>query len=229
MRPRSRLLTSCSFAVLIGVVSFACACQPSGPNAAPTPAPAKPVSPATPTPKTPAPAAPAAAQTAGEPATPAAQIAAEPALKLAVEPKPAPDPNVAGSAKVEIFSGTHKLGVNRVTDMARVGRATFSERGGALHLNGRVVRGPHWLELSGRVDVISPKRFVLIGTLRGIPDMSWADEAPRERNTQGRFMFEVRHGRPYFRLYEIDGRECVCNDGCGNDFCYIDIEQQPLP
>jgi hypothetical protein len=131
-------------------------------------------------------------------------------------------------AKGEIYSGVHKLGVNRVTDMARVGSARFSRKGGVLQLQGRVARGAHWLELSGRVEPEGPTKFVLIGTIRGVPDMAWADEAPRERNTEGRFTFEIRKGRPYFRLYEVNGRECVCHDDCGNDFCYIDIEQQPI-
>jgi hypothetical protein len=113
--------------------------------------------------------------------------------------------------------------------MARVGVARFVRRDGALFLEGRVERGAHWLELSGKVEPQGPTRFMMTGTIRGLPDMAWANEAPRERNHEGRFMFEVRKGRPYFRLYEVNGRECVCNDdGCGNDFCYIDIEQQPI-
>jgi hypothetical protein len=202
---RSRALAT--FALI-----FCLACE-SRPASAPSPAPAHP----------PAAAAPAAAQAA------VAAPAAAPVVKLAVDPAPTQNIKPAVSANDSLYRGTHKLGVNRVTNMARVGRATFSERDGALYLQGRVARGAHWLELSGRVEIISPKKFLLSGTLRGIPDMSWANEAPRQRNTQGRMLFEMRHGRPYFRLYEIDGRECVCNDGCGNDFCYIDIEQAPLP
>lgn len=145
------------------------------------------------------------------------------ALEIATDPAP------GSNVKQDIYSGTHKLGVNRVTDMARVGTARFTRRDGALFLEGRVKRGAHWLELSGEVEPEGPTRFVMTGSIRGVPDMAWAGEAPRERNHEGRFMFEVRKGRPYFRLYEVNGRECVCNDdGCGNDFCYIDIEQKPV-
>ena len=127
-----------------------------------------------------------------------------------------------------IYAGTHKFGVNRVTDMARVGTVTFSRKGGALQLAGRVSRKAHWLELSGKVEPAGTKKFDLIGTIRGVPDMAWAGEAPHERSTEGRFTFEVRKNRPYFRLYGVDGRECVCGENCGNDFCYIDIEQMPV-
>jgi hypothetical protein len=151
----------------------------------------------------------------------------KPALEIATPPPPAPAP--APEKPEDVYSGTHKLGVNRVTDMARVGTARFTRRDGALFLEGRVERGAHWLELRGKVEPEGPNKFAMTGTIRGVPDMTWADEAPRERTKEGRFMFEVRKGRPYFRLYEVNGRECVCNDdGCGNDFCYIDIEQQPI-
>lgn len=146
---------------------------------------------------------------------------------------PHPDPAalpLPGDARERVdeatpYRGTHKLGVNRVTDMARVGTASFSHEGGKLMLRGRVERGRHWLELSGEVEPRGEREFLLIGTVRGIPDMAWAGEALRERRTEGRFTFRVKHERPYFRLYEVNGRPCVCDDGCGNDFCYIDIER----
>lgn len=136
-------------------------------------------------------------------------------------PSPAKDPIVA------LYSGTHKLGVNRVTDMARIGSVEFTQSGGQIHLQGRVARGKHWLELSGSVEPRGTGKFVLTGVMRGVPDMAWAGEPLRERTTEGRFVFEVRQRRPYFRLYEVNGRPCVCNDGCGNDFCYVDIEVAP--
>jgi hypothetical protein len=127
------------------------------------------------------------------------------------------------------YQGTHRLGVNRVTDMARTGTATFSRTGDTLMLRGRVERGTHWLELSGRVEPKGRNQFVLTGVVKGVPNMAWAGEAPRERRTEGSFVFEVKHGRPYWRLYRIDGRPCVCDEGCGNDFCYIDIELAAEP
>jgi hypothetical protein len=155
------------------------------------------------------------------PAAAPAERPVEPVQQIAVAPVPVPE------AKADIYSGTHKLGVNRVTDMARVGSVRISQRDGGLFLEGRVQRGKHWLELSGKVMPDGDKKLDLIGTIRGVPDMAWNDEAPRERTTEGRFTFYVRKGRPYFRLYEVNGRECVCDDNCGNDFCYIDIEQLP--
>ncbi|MFT3923985.1 MAG: hypothetical protein QM778_15735 [Myxococcales bacterium] len=127
----------------------------------------------------------------------------------------------------ELYAGSHKLGVNRVTDMARTGNVTFTNRAGSVVLEGRVARGEHWLELSGIVEPKGPKQFVLTGVMRGVPDMAWAGEPLRERRTEGRFSFEVKHGRPYWRLYEVNDRPCVCDDGCGNDFCYVDIELAP--
>lgn len=207
-------------AIAIGLLSalLGAHCTPSEKPAPPVPA--TPITvpvPPTPTPVPPPPREQAAEPTPAQPDKPALEIAAEPAPGEAPAQKP-----------LDIYSGAHKLGVNRVTDMARTGIARFSTKGGALQLEGRVARGEHWLELSGRVEPDGPSKFVLIGSIRGVPDMSWANQAPRERNTEGRFTFEIRKGRPYFRMYGVNGRECVCDDGCGNDFCYIDIEQMPI-
>jgi hypothetical protein len=131
---------------------------------------------------------------------------------------------IAASGPVHPYRGSHRLGVNRVTDMARTGTVTFEERDGSLSVEGRVARGPHWLALRGRVESRGAQAFDLVGTIEGVPDMKWAGEALRARRTEGRFRFEVRKGRPYFRLYQVNGRECVCHDRCGNDFCYIDVE-----
>jgi hypothetical protein len=122
------------------------------------------------------------------------------------------------------YLGTHRLRVNRIPGRDWAGTVTITKQGGALHLEGSLRRGPHRLELSGTVEPESARKFHLDGELRGVPDMAWADEPPRERTTKGRFTFEATGRRRFWRLYQVDGRECVCNDGCGNDFCYIDIE-----
>ncbi len=193
------------FAPLWVVIAFGCSREAGVQSAdAPTPIAAP----------SPAPAAPAPMQIAVPPVAPAA-----PPIELT--------PATADPPPVDVYAGTHKLGVNRVTDMARVGSVTFSRRDGALHLKGRVERGKHWLELEGTVETAGPKTFHLTGTITGVPDMAWARQAPRERRTEGRFTFEVKKGRPYWRLYEVNGRDCVCWENCGNDFCYIDIERQP--
>jgi hypothetical protein len=75
----------------------------------------------------------------------------------------------------------------------------------------------------------SPERFVLEGRLAGVPDMRWAGEQPTARETRGRFTFEVKKGRSFWRMYQVNDRDCVCDDGCGNDFCYVDVERARLP
>jgi hypothetical protein len=122
------------------------------------------------------------------------------------------------------YVGTHRLRVNRIPGPEWTGTVTITRQGGALRLEGGLRRGPHHLELLGTVEPVSARKFHLDGELRGVPDMSWADEPPRERSTKGRFTFEATGRRRYWRLYQVDGQECVCNDNCGNDFCYIDVE-----
>jgi hypothetical protein len=163
---------------------------------------------------------------AGAP-TPPAQIAAEPPRGTVNDA--GVEPPLTAAEESAPYAGKHKLGVNRVTDMARVGSAEFLRRDGKLELHGNVGRGKHFLEFSGYVEPAGPKKFVMIGQMQGAPDMAWKDEPLRERRTKGRFTFEVRHNRPYWRLYEVNGVPCVCDEGCGNDFCYIDIEVAATP
>jgi hypothetical protein len=122
------------------------------------------------------------------------------------------------------YVGTHRLRVNRIPGKEWSGTVTIAKQGAALQLNGSLRNGPHYLELSGTVEPVSPRKFHLDGEVRGIPDMAWANEPPRERTTKGRFTFEATGRRRYWRLYQVDGRDCVCGEGCGNDFCYIDVE-----
>jgi hypothetical protein len=124
----------------------------------------------------------------------------------------------------ERWLGVHALGVNRVNDGRRNQQATLSERDGRLYLEGEARKGAYWLKLAGSVVRIDARELVLQGELRGVPDMRWADEAPRERATRGEFTFRATKGRAFWRLYEVDGVDCVCDDGCGNDFCYVDID-----
>jgi hypothetical protein len=132
-------------------------------------------------------------------------------------------PAVARSLEAS-YLGTHRLRVNRIPGRDWTGTVTIEKEGGALRLAGSLRRGAHHLALSGTVEPETARKFHLDGELRGVPDMAWAGEPPRERTTRGRFTFEATGRRRFWRLYQIDGRECVCNDGCGNDFCYIDIE-----
>ena len=122
------------------------------------------------------------------------------------------------------YIGKHRLRVNRIPGREWTGTVTITKQGGALRLEGSLRRGPHHLEISGTVEPETARRFILDGELRGVPDMAWAGEQPRERTTKGRFTFEATGRRRFWRLYQVDGRDCVCDDNCGNDFCYIDVE-----
>ena len=128
-------------------------------------------------------------------------------------------------AREASYLGTHRLRVNRIPGRDWAGTVTITkQQGGGLRLEGSLRHGPHHLELSGTVEPETTRKFHLDGELRGVPDMAWAGESPRERTTKGRFTFEATGRRRFWRLYQVDGRDCVCDDNCGNDFCYIDVE-----
>jgi len=139
-----------------------------------------------------------------------------------------PIAHAADASLESIYLGKHLLGSNRITFDERVGTAEFSKRNGKLYLTGRVERGGFWLELQGTVELESPLVFHMDGEIRGIPGMLLEDEKPRQRSSAGRFTFKVRNNRKFWRLYLVDGKDCVCGDECGNDFCYIDIERAVL-
>ena len=102
-------------------------------------------------------------------------------------------------------------------------RAGLGSRRGRKFVSGSVRRGPHKLSLSGFVTPHGKREFVLDGVISGVPDLSWRDVPATPVRTSGRFTFRVKGARPYWRLYQVDGKECVCQDNCGNDFCYIDV------
>lgn len=132
---------------------------------------------------------------------------------------------LTGSASLERhYVGKHKLGVNRVTDGARTGSVEIVRKEGRMVLSGAVRRGDHYLEISGTVEPVSRTKFFLDGEISGVPDLSFMDKPLAVQTTRGRFLFEAKFGRKYWRMYEVDGQDCVCWEGCGNDFCYIDIE-----
>ena len=136
---------------------------------------------------------------------------------------------VQGADPANRYLGVHPLGVNRVGMQRRSGHVVITRREGALYLEGEARREPYFLRLSGSVERIDARELVMRGQLSGVPDMSWADESPRERTTSGTFTFRVTKGRSFWRLYEVDGKPCVCDDGCGNDFCYVDIDLRGRP
>ena len=114
------------------------------------------------------------------------------------------------------------LGVNRVDFDQLSGAVNVETRNGVPHLSGKVEQGSSWLSIQGTVDRIDARTFDLVGSFEGVP--KWApDGRIGPRRTVGRFRFEARAGRRYFRMYQVNGVDCVCNDNCGNDFCYIDI------
>ncbi len=127
----------------------------------------------------------------------------------------------------EVYVGDHHLRVNRVNHSMTKGKATIVREGDDLLLNASVRKGKHRLVLKGKVFPKSEKQFILEGQMTGIPDITWKPDSGRERTTKGRFLFKATKGRKFWRMYRVNGRGCVCDDGCGNDFCYIDL--RPVP
>ncbi|MCA9582911.1 MAG: hypothetical protein KC416_14025 [Myxococcales bacterium] len=200
--------------------------SPGEPNAKPPSQTAKKSAP--PLPSRPAPPGPAAANM--DKARVADRGSADPSTGDTAEP--AQPPREEGDAPepkrpktlAEIYIGEHPLGVNRVTDGRRTGQAIIRQTAeGRFTIHGRVKKGPYELTLSGRVTPRSPLEFDLDGTIDGIPNKSYMGEEPTGRSTKGVFTFRATKGRNFWRLYEVNGRDCVCGDDCGNDFCYIDV------
>ncbi|HEX5658160.1 MAG TPA: hypothetical protein VFX59_13240 [Polyangiales bacterium] len=129
-----------------------------------------------------------------------------------------------GAGGAERYAGVHGLGVNRVSVKRRPGTVTFSQSGDGWQLSGEAREGPWFLRVTGSVLRVDDRELVLQGELHGVPDMRWAGEAPRERTTHGKLTFRATKGRKFWRLYEVDEQDCVCDEGCGNDWCYIDID-----
>ena len=154
-----------------------------------------------------------------------------PAVAAKVEPAPAAPANTASAGEeseatipfASHYIGKHKLGVNRVNDGKRNGKGQILREANALVLQASVKKGAYYLDISGIVEPVSKEEFVLDGQFSGIPDLSWRDLPPKKQSTKGRFTFRATKGRKFWRLYEVDGAECVCTDDCGNDFCYIDL------
>ncbi len=121
------------------------------------------------------------------------------------------------------YLGTHKLGVNRVNNGKRRGKGRIFQEGNAMVLKASVSEGPYRLEISGIVKPKSKQEFQLEGQFNGVPNLAWRGEVPAKHSTRGTFTFRATKGRKFWRLYEVDGLECVCNDKCGNEFCYIDL------
>lgn len=121
------------------------------------------------------------------------------------------------------YVGKHKLGVNRVNDGKRTGAGEIFREANALVLTAEVENGKYRLAVNGIVKPVSKTEFVLEGMLRGVPNLEFAGKPAMEVTTEGSFTFRSTKGRKYWRLYDVDGEECVCGEGCGNEFCYIDL------
>lgn len=153
----------------------------------------------------------------------------EPAPSVPTQPDPSPADAAAEPALTTAttfddgYLGEYGFGVNRVNDGRRSARATISGGPGALHLHATVAKGRFDSTIEGAVQPISDREFVVIGSLSGTPDLRWDGKRPKPQSTEGRFTFERSGRRSYWRLTRVDDRRCICNDGCGNDFCYVDI------
>jgi hypothetical protein len=156
-----------------------------------------------------------------EPEPPPSETEIEEPPPPEVEPPP---PVKLTRALKKRYVGNHSLGVNRVTDGERVGLATVVlDDEGRLFLKGSVDHGPYNLSIQGYVVPNGLKEFVLHGSFEGSPNLEFRREPPRHRKTEGQFTFRSKGARKYWRMYLVDGKDCVCDDGCGNDFCYIDV------
>lgn len=133
----------------------------------------------------------------------------------------------------QYYVGKHALRVNRINNANSVGTAEITQSDGRLTLLGKVQSNSqqssitwgedHKFYIGGVVYPISDTKFVLEGGIKGTPNKEYAGEPYRLYKTKGRFLFEATKNRKYWRLYEVNGERCVCDDGCGNEFCYIDI------
>ena len=122
------------------------------------------------------------------------------------------------------FVGVHSFAVNRVNGFRRTEEATISSQDGKLVLSANVRRDQHFMELRGEVHPVSREEFYLVGSIKGVP-MAIRGSYPLQ-NVEGVFTFRATKGRSFWRLYEIDGIEDVCNER-RNLFCYIDIGFRP--
>ena len=167
--------------------------------------------------------------------------AIKPVTQAAAAPEPLPNPAAGAPAGAEAdaaagaeadaaaagplqsyYLALHWLAVNRVGDRP-VRTLSVTLKQGQVHVSGRVSSGRYSLSITGVLIPKNKKEFVLDGTISGIPDMSWNDEPERRRETKNRFLFQAKMGRKFWRLYKVGDSDCVCDDNCGNDFCYIDM------
>ncbi len=122
------------------------------------------------------------------------------------------------------FVGVHSFAVNRVNGFRRTEEASITTQGEKLLLSANVRRGQHYLELNGEVHPVSREEFYLVGKIKGVPEAIRGSYPMQE--VEGVFTFRATKGRRFWRLYEIDGIEDVCNER-RNLFCYIDIGFRP--
>ena len=137
-------------------------------------------------------------------------------------PRTGPKETGIDNSPERYYLGRHDLRVNRVGD-SWGGSVNITSTDGTPRLVGAIRSGAYYLELSGTVELIGPRQFFLTGEISGIPDLSFRNAAPKVGRTVGRFMFNAYPGGGFWRMHSVNGVNCVCDDNCGNDFCYIDI------
>lgn len=138
--------------------------------------------------------------------------------KIILPPLPEPRPKLD-----KFYRGKHSFGVNRVNDGRRAGIARVEKQEESLWLSAEMKKGPYSIALEGTVHPVNRREFILEGTLSGKPDLSFKQDTIDHKETKARFLFRATGKRQFWRLYEVNGVDCVCWDHCGNDFCYIDI------
>ncbi len=160
-----------------------------------------------------------AAEAAADAQRAAADVAAAAAAAAAKVKLPERQPKLA-----KHYVGVKGFGVNRVNRAKRTGSVSITTADdGQLILSGSLKNGDFHIEIQGNVHPVSRREFILDGTFSGAPNLSFRNEPPSVRTTTGRFLFRATGKRRYWRMYEVNGADCVCGEGCGNEFCYIDI------
>lgn len=160
-------------------------------------------------------------------APPDAPAAEEEPAKPQADPPPteaAPaEPEVHPTEFDDFYVGAYGFGVNRVNDGKRNATATIHKENGRLEIHASIEKGPHSLQLDGVVQPVHEKEFVVYGSLKGTPDLAFMDKAPTAQESSGEYRFWVKKGRKYWRLMQVDGKDCDCGEDCGNDWCYVDV------
>ena len=117
----------------------------------------------------------------------------------------------AGKAKKRIL-GDHLFSCEDIGGWEHFGKATVTEENNELHLKATHANkdNSRWVKLTGKVNIISERKFELIGTM----DCYCSEYDPPTCKAKGTFVFYASGSRVYWRLQ---------NEDCWDFTCYVDI------